>query len=84
MTGQWFWWGSRAYKDDPEPFKELWRHMFRYFTEEKRLDNLLWVYTPAAKGDSPPISSSQRQARESTGASDGAPERYSIFSGGMR
>lgn len=36
-----------AYPGKPEVFKELWRHMFRYFTEEKKLHNLLWVYSAA-------------------------------------
>jgi cephalosporin-C deacetylase-like acetyl esterase len=42
MNGGWFWWGGH----EPEKFVRLWRHMFAYFTREKNLDNLLWVYGP--------------------------------------
>jgi mannan endo-1,4-beta-mannosidase len=42
MNGGWFWWGAK----DPESFIRVWRHMFQYFTDQKRLDNLLWVYGP--------------------------------------
>lgn len=46
-SGGWFWWGARG----PEPFKELWRLMFRRFTQEHGLHNLLWVYTPCGGED---------------------------------
>ncbi len=42
MNGKWFWWGDQ----DAESFATLWRHMHDYFTEEKHLDNLLWVFAP--------------------------------------
>lgn len=42
MNGGWFWWG----KKDPAAFVRLWRSMFDYFSREKGLDNLLWVYAP--------------------------------------
>jgi mannan endo-1,4-beta-mannosidase len=42
MNGGWFWWGDR----DPEAFQAVWKHMFHYFTETKKLNNLLWVYGP--------------------------------------
>lgn len=42
MNGGWFWWGAK----EPEKFIRVWRQMFDYFTETKRLDNLLWVYGP--------------------------------------
>ncbi|MDD2763521.1 MAG: glycosyl hydrolase [Opitutaceae bacterium] len=42
MNGGWFWWG----KKDPAIFIRVWRHMFDYFTKDKGLDNLLWVYGP--------------------------------------
>ncbi len=40
MNGAWFWWGGA----EPEDFAALWRHMFECFTDDKQLDNLLWVY----------------------------------------
>ena len=42
MNGGWFWWGAQ----DPESFVKVWRHMFDYFSQTKKLDNLLWVYGP--------------------------------------
>lgn len=42
MNGDWFWWGAQ----EPEDFIKVWRHMFQYFSETKKLDNLLWVYGP--------------------------------------
>jgi len=43
MNGRWFWWGGA----DKEDYVALWRHMFDYFTKEKGLNNLLWVYSPS-------------------------------------
>ena len=45
MNGGWFWWGDR----DLTKFKKNWIHMFDYFTYEKGLNNLLWVYAPNRK-----------------------------------
>jgi mannan endo-1,4-beta-mannosidase len=42
MNGAWFWWGAQ----DPAAFKRVWRHMYDYYTREKRLNNLLWAYGP--------------------------------------
>jgi mannan endo-1,4-beta-mannosidase len=42
MNGDWFWWCGNK----PESFIKVWRQMFDYFTREKGLDNLLWVYSP--------------------------------------
>ena len=55
MNGGWFWWCPNQNGDWPSPnlFKALWIDLFRYFTVEKRLDNLIWVYSAAVqKGDS--------------------------------
>ena len=42
MNGGWFWWGAK----DPALFIRVWQHMFNYFSDNKGLDNLLWVYGP--------------------------------------
>jgi mannan endo-1,4-beta-mannosidase len=42
MNGDWFWWGGK----DTATFIKLWRQMFDYFTVNKGLNNLLWVYGP--------------------------------------
>ena len=39
FTGSWFWWG----KCGPEAFKALWIFMYKYYTYERKLDNLIWV-----------------------------------------
>jgi mannan endo-1,4-beta-mannosidase len=36
----WFWWGASG----PEPYKALYEYMFNYFTNEKQLNNLIWVW----------------------------------------
>ena len=46
MNGNWFWWGISSAPQDPQPYKDLWIDMYRYFTETKGLHNLLWVYSP--------------------------------------
>jgi mannan endo-1,4-beta-mannosidase len=52
---QTFWWDSGAHPGNPEPFKNMWRHMFDYFTNEKGLNNLLWVYAPAETAFGSPV-----------------------------
>ena len=47
IDGGWFWWTDLQH---PENTAELWRVMFRYFTEERKLNNLIWVYS-AGVGD---------------------------------
>lgn len=38
--GEWFWWGAKGC----ETARELYKLMFRYYTRDKKLDNLLWVW----------------------------------------
>jgi len=35
----WFWWGVNR-----DSYKALWEYMHDYFTNEKKLDNLIWVW----------------------------------------
>lgn len=42
MNGHWFWWGAH----EPADFIAVWRHMFDYFTQRKKLHNLIWAYGP--------------------------------------
>ncbi len=53
MNGGWFWWCPEHQGRwlPPEDFIALWRDMFRYFTDVKGLDNLLWVYSAAVQTD---------------------------------
>jgi mannan endo-1,4-beta-mannosidase len=47
MNGNWFWWGSGSSPDDPQHFRKVYQDMFHYFTDEKQLNNLIWVYSVA-------------------------------------
>lgn len=42
IDGGWFWWTD---KQTPEHTARLWRIMYDYFTHERKLDNLIWVYS---------------------------------------
>ncbi len=42
IDGGWFWWTD---KETPENTAKLWRMMFDYFTRQRKLDNLIWVYS---------------------------------------
>ena len=52
INGTWFWWGSgRKYgleneRLDPIYYQKLWKMTYEYFTVERGLDNLIWVYNP--------------------------------------
>ena len=48
MNGDFFWWsaGSQQGWASPEDFRALWVDMFEYFSKDKKLGNLLWVYAP--------------------------------------
>jgi mannan endo-1,4-beta-mannosidase len=48
MNGNWFWWGIASHPSDPEPYIQVYRAMHDYFTNEKGLDNLIWVYSPVS------------------------------------
>lgn len=48
MNGNWFWWGISSHLGDPSPYVRVFRHIHGYFTKEKGLDNLLWVYSPVS------------------------------------
>jgi mannan endo-1,4-beta-mannosidase len=48
MNASWFWWGISSHPSDPEPYIQVYRAMHDYFTNEKGLDNLIWVYSPSS------------------------------------
>jgi mannan endo-1,4-beta-mannosidase len=47
QDGDWFWWGDHGPEGHPtaEEFVALWRNTFDYLTNEKKLNNLLWVFS---------------------------------------
>ena len=45
LTGSWFWWGKG--NCTPEEFRQLWVMTYHYMTENKRVNNLIWVYNTA-------------------------------------
>lgn len=47
VNGRWFWWGAHG----PGPYQKLWRLMFKRFTYQDGLTNLLWVFSPGAETD---------------------------------
>lgn len=47
MNGSWFWWGYATYPADGGAYQRLWHDMFHYFSEDKGLENLLWVFSPS-------------------------------------
>jgi mannan endo-1,4-beta-mannosidase len=51
MNGSWMWYGQQTNNLRPDLYIAIWRDMFNYFTYEKKLDNLLWVYSPASALD---------------------------------
>lgn len=48
-NGTWFWWGGKG----PGVARELYRLMFEYYTGEKHLHNLLWVWNSDVAGAYP-------------------------------
>jgi hypothetical protein len=48
MNGGWFWWGSEKEPPSAERFRTLWRALHQTLTVERKLDNLVWVYSPNA------------------------------------
>jgi len=42
IDGGWFWWTD---KEKPENTAALWRLMYDRFTQKRKLDNLIWVYS---------------------------------------
>ena len=49
VNGAWFWWGNR----DPEAFRKLWRSLFQYFTVQRKLHNLIWIYNSGSMAHYP-------------------------------
>jgi mannan endo-1,4-beta-mannosidase len=50
MNGVWFWWCNHK---GGNGFPELWRMMYRYFTDYHELNNLIWVWNTNAPRDRP-------------------------------
>lgn len=46
-NGDWFWWGRKDHPNHEAAFKRLFRSMHHYLTNERGLNNLLWVYSAA-------------------------------------
>ncbi len=48
MNASWYWWGISSHPSDPEPFIRVYRAIHDYYSNEKGLDNLIWVYSPTS------------------------------------
>ena len=46
-SGGWFWWAAGG----PKVYKQLWQMMYKYLIEERKLNNLIWVWTSDSKGN---------------------------------
>jgi mannan endo-1,4-beta-mannosidase len=46
MSGTIYWWAKTDASEDHEVYGEIWRDMFDYFTYDRGLNNLLWVFAP--------------------------------------
>lgn len=45
LEGEWFWWGGDGRNGErAEIVKKLWREMYRYMVDRRKLDNLIWVF----------------------------------------
>jgi len=45
MNGDWFWYGYIAGQNNQQAYIDLYRDLYDYFTNEKQLNNLIWVYS---------------------------------------
>ncbi len=47
-NGAWFWFNgaSMVGSDTPARFRTLWEYVYKYFTYEKGLTNLVWIFSP--------------------------------------
>ncbi|MES2426534.1 MAG: glycosyl hydrolase [Bacteroidota bacterium] len=56
MNGSWFWWGTNDNKNptNQNDYADLWIDMYKVFTVDYGLDNLIWVYAPNIAGTSLP------------------------------
>jgi mannan endo-1,4-beta-mannosidase len=43
MNGKWFWWGG---KPGDQGYVRLWKQLYHYYTDVKKLNNLIWVWSP--------------------------------------
>lgn len=49
MNGDFFWWSYGEHgRVGKEEYQKLWRYIYDYLTKNKKLNNLLWVYSPNA------------------------------------
>lgn len=52
-NGYWFWFCARSHNEtewsdwvDGEYLRRFWRYIYKIYTEDLKLDNLIWVYSP--------------------------------------
>ncbi len=48
MNGSWFWFcvTANGFTVDSEIWADVWRYIYNYYTNELKLDNLIWMYAP--------------------------------------
>lgn len=56
-NGGWFWFCARSTKNmdwlSGEYLRRFWRYIYRIYTEEMKLDNLVWIYSPNVSAGEP-------------------------------
>jgi len=57
-NADWFWWGTKG--TSVESYRRLWAHMHTFFTVQRRLNNLLWVYAPFSSTQASSTSTTER------------------------
>ena len=52
VNGTWFWWGVNhtSKPTNQKEYAALWKDMYKTFTKEYKLKNLIWVYSPFTSG----------------------------------
>ncbi|MBQ8207225.1 MAG: hypothetical protein IJZ89_00625 [Clostridia bacterium] len=55
-NGGWFWFCARSTKKmdwlDGEYLRRFWRYIYKLYTDEMKLDNLVWIYSPNVSANS--------------------------------
>lgn len=52
-NGSWFWWGHPTNSTSNTDYIALWKDMFDYFTLDRGLNNLLWVFSAGESWNNP-------------------------------
>ncbi|MBC7888438.1 MAG: hypothetical protein H7Z13_11160 [Ferruginibacter sp.] len=59
VNGTWFWWGvnDQSVPSNQKDYQALWQDMYRAFTIDYALNNLIWIYSPFTPLGNAPLGS---------------------------